>query len=155
MNKLTLVWVSVLTASTLSAQEVISTQGDDYTSSNGSISYTIGEVVTNTISDGSNDLTQGFHQTNWNFLGLEDHAPEYEAIVFPNPTSEILNIKASMFENVNYTMFDALGKIVMQSNLEGNMTTLQVSQLAAGSYTLQLTDSSQQNLKTFKLVKHH
>ena len=100
MLKNTLLFFLLFTSVLVSAQEVVSTQGDSYTNSSGSIDFTIGEVVINTGSDGSNDLTQGFHQTNWNFVSIEHHVPSYEAIIFPNPTSEILTIRTSMFENV-------------------------------------------------------
>ena len=117
MKKNLLVLLSLITTIYVSAQEVVSTQGDSYSNANGSIDFTIGEVVINTGTDGTNDLTQGFHQTNWNFLGVEDFAPNYEAIIFPNPTEDVLNIKTSMFENVTYTLYDGLGKLVMQDIL--------------------------------------
>lgn len=154
MIKETLVLCALLTMVSASAQEVVSTQGDSYSNANGSIDFTIGEVVINTGTDGTNDITQGFHQTNWNFVGLEDHAPNYEAIIFPNPTSEILNIRTSTFENVTYTLYDAQGKLVVQDKLFAEQTTIQVSQLAPGSYSLTLNNETQ-NLKTFKLVKTH
>ena len=135
-------------------QEVVSTQGDSYTNANGSIDFTIGEVVINTVTDGTNDLTQGFHQTNWNFLGVEDFAPSYEAIIYPNPTSDVLNIRTSTFENVTYTLYDAQGKLVMQDKLSAEQTPIQVSQLALGSYSLTLSNETQ-NLKIFKLIKTH
>ena len=134
------------------AQEVVSTQGDSYTNSSGSIDFTIGEVVINTGSDGSNDLTQGFHQTNWNFVSIEDHVPSYEAIIFPNPTSEVLNIRTSTFENVTYTLYDARGKLVIQDKLSSVQTLIQVSKLAPGAYSLTLNNDTQ-NLKTFQLIK--
>ena len=133
-------------------QEVVATQGDSYTNSSGSIDFTIGEVVINTGSDGSNDLTQGFHQTNWNFVSIEDHVPSYEAIIFPNPTSEVLNIRTSTFENVTYTLYDARGKLVIQDKLSSVKTLIQVSQLAPGAYSLILNNDTQ-NLKTFQLIK--
>ena len=154
MIKNTLVFFSLLTTLSVSAQEVVSTQGDSYSNASGSIEFTIGEVVINTGSDGTNDLTQGFHQTNWNFVGVEDHAPNFEAIIFPNPTEDILNIRTSMFENVTYTLYDAQGKLVLQDVLSAEQTPIQVSQLAPGSYSLTLNNETQ-NLKTFKLVKTH
>jgi hypothetical protein len=51
-------------ASSFSSQEVVSAQGDSYSNTSGSIDFTIGEVVINTGTDGNNDITQGFHQTN-------------------------------------------------------------------------------------------
>jgi hypothetical protein len=154
MIKNTLVFFSLLTTLSVSAQEVIATQGDSYSNAGANIDFTIGEVVINTGTDGTNDLTQGFHQTNWNFLGVEDFAPNYEATIFPNPASDVLNIKTSSFENVTYTLYDAQGKLVMQNILSAEQTPIQVSQLAPGSYSLTLNNETQ-NLKTFKLVKTH
>ncbi len=153
MKKQTLLVFSLLFTLAVSAQEVVATQGDSYSNASGSIDFTLGEVIIDTGTDGTNDLTQGFHQTNWNFVGVEDFAPNYEAIIFPNPTSEVLNIRTSSFENVTYTLYDAQGKLVMQDILSAEQTPIQVSQLAPGSYSLTLNNETQ-NLKTFKLVKH-
>lgn len=165
MKKNTIVLLSLFTAVTVTAQEVVSTQGDSYVTSIGSIDFTLGEVIINTGTDGSHDLTQGFHQTNWNLLGVEDFAPDYEASIFPNPTSDVLNIKTSSFENVTYTLYDAQGKLVLQSILAAELTPIQVSHLAPGSYSLELifensndgalSLSKRSKSKTFKLIQSY
>ena len=154
MIKNTLVLSMLLATTTATAQEVVSTQGDSYSNGTANIDFTIGEVVINTGTDGTNDITQGFHQTNWNFLGVEDHAPSYEATIFPNPTSEVLNIRTSTFENVTYRLYDAQGKLVLQDKLSSEQTKIPVSNLATGSYSLILNNETQ-NLKTFKVIKTH
>lgn len=154
MKKNTIVLFSFFASSAVTAQEVISTQGDSYSNASGNIDFTIGEVIIATATDGTNDLTQGFHQTNWNFLGVEDFAPNYEATIFPNPTSEVLNIRTSTFENVTYSLYDVQGKLVLQDILSAEQTPIQVSQLAPGNYSLTL-NNEKENLKTFKLVKTH
>ena len=152
MKKHALVLFSLFATIYVSAQEVVATQGDSYSNATANIDFTIGEVIIATGPDGTNDLTQGFHQTNWNFVGLEDFAPNYEATIFPNPTEDVLNIRTSAFENVTYTLYDAQGKLVMQNILSAEQTPIQVSQLAPGSYSLTLNNETQ-NLKTFKLIK--
>lgn len=154
MMKRTFVILSLFATFSVSAQEVIATQGESYSNGSANIDFTIGEVMIDTGTDGTYDLTQGFHQTNWNFLGMEDHATNYEAIIFPNPTSDVLNIRTSKFENVTYTLYDEQGKLVMQNVLSAEQTPIQVSQLAPGSYSLTLNNETQK-LKTFKLVKSH
>ena len=134
-------------------QEVISSQGNSYSNSNANMDFTIGEVIINTETDGTHYMTQGFHQTNWFFAGLEHHTPSYEAVIFPNPTEESLNIKTSTYENVVYTLYDAQGKLVMQNELFEEQTSLQVSHLAPGKYSLVLNNKTEK-LKTFKLIKH-
>ena len=154
MKKRILVLFSLFATISVSAQEVVSTQGNSYSNAIGNIDFTIGEVIINTGTDGTNDLTQGFHQTNWNFLGVDDFAPNYEAIIFPNPTGEILNIKSSEFDNITYTLYDVKGKLVMQGMLSAEQTSIQIIHLAPGGYSLTLNNETQ-NLKTFKLVKTH
>lgn len=154
MKKNTIVLFSLFASIAVSAQEVVATQGEYYSNTSASIEFTMGEVIINTGNDGTNELTQGFHQTNWNFLGVDDFVPDYQATIFPNPTQDILNIKASVFENVTYSLYDAQGKLVMQNILFKEQTSIQVSQLFPGDYSLTLK-SETQILKTFKLVKTH
>jgi hypothetical protein len=152
MTKNILVLFSLFASLDLTAQEVLATQGESYSNANAEIGFTIGEVIINTGTDGTNDITQGFNQTNWNFLGVEDFAPNYKATIFPNPTQDVLNIKTSVFENVTYTLYDAQGKLVLQNILSAEQTPIKVSQLAPGSYSLTLNNETQK-LKTFKLIK--
>lgn len=153
MKRGTLLLCSLCTAAGLNAQEVISTQGESYSTANGNIDFTIGEVIISTGTNGTNTLTQGFHQTNWNFVGLEDHSPGYQVSIFPNPSSDVLNIQAEMFENVTYRLYDAQGKLVLQNLLSAELTPIRVIDLPVGSYSLTLT-SEREILKTFKLIKH-
>ena len=162
MKKQIFFFATFVAVSAASAQEVVSSQGETYSNANGSIDFTVGEVIVNTGTNGTNDLTQGFHQTNWNFLGVEDYAPDHQVIIFPNPTQDVLNIKTSVYENVTYTLYDAQGKLVMQNILSVEQTPIQVSQLAPGSYSLELIFEntndgtlSSSKRKTFKLVKSH
>jgi len=157
MKKHIFLFATFVAAFSASAQEVVSSQGETYSNANGSIDFTVGEVIVNTGTNGTNDLTQGFHQTNWNFLGVEDYAPDHQVIIFPNPTQDVLNIKTSVYENVTYTLYDAQGKLVLQNILSAEQTPIQVSQLAPGSYSLTLNQSMREHqdipMKTFKLVK--
>jgi hypothetical protein len=131
---------------------VISSQGDSYTDSSARIDFTIGEVVTSTVSNSERTLTQGFHQTNWSFVSIENHVPSYEAIVFPNPTDDFLNIKAISFKNVKYSLFDEMGKLVFNGTLYSEKTSLDVSKLHTGLYSLVL-NNPENKLKTFNIIK--
>ena len=144
----------MLTNLIVSAQEAISTQGDSYSNESGRVDFTIGEVVINTLTDGVNDITQGFHQTNWNFVGLDDHNPSFEVTIFPNPTEDILNIRTSTFEDVTYSIYDALGRLILQDKLSAELSTVSASKLASGCYSVVLYKKGKK-LKTFKLVKIH
>lgn len=155
MLKQLLTGVASVTLLTSFAQEVVSTQGDSYSNADGSIDYTIGEVVTFTGTDGNNDLTQGFHQTNWNFVGLDDHAPDLHVSVFPNPVEHTLTIRTDDYAGIQYQLIDNRGRIVRTNELDKTETSIDVKDILPGAYSLQLTGQNQQNLKSFKLVKHH
>jgi len=154
MRTVILIGALVLSLSTY-GQEVVSTQGESYTNVNGSIDFTIGEVVINTVSDGTNDLTQGFHQTNWNFLGVDDHEQSLDATVFPNPMGSELHIQTASYENLTYVLYDAAGRIVAEEKLGSTETSIDVSAYAPSSYSLVLRNENQEKVKTFKLVKTH
>lgn len=154
MKKHAIGFIPLLFTISVYSQEVISSQGETYSNTNGSIDFTLGEVVINTGTDGSNDITQGFHQTKWNFLGVEDFALDYEATIFPNPTADVLIIKSRKFQNVKCELFDAQGKLVLQANLSAEQTPIQVGQFATGSYSLILSNEKQL-LKIFKLIKSY
>ena len=154
MKKNKLVLFSLLCTSTIFAQEVVSTQGDSYSNGSANVDFTIGEVVINTETDGTYDITQGFHQTNWNFAGLDDLAPELEVNVYPNPSSDVLFVSTVQFEGVSYTLTDANGKIIKGNDLSLETTSIDVKQLAPGNYSVILYDRNQNKLKVFKLIKN-
>ena len=152
MNKHSFLFLFLFATLLAKAQDVISSQGDSYDDSTASIDFTIGEVVTFTGTSVGNNLTQGFHQTNWSFVNIEDHIPSYQAIIYPNPTEDFLNIKASLYEDVSYVLYDEMGKLILQGRLLSEQTALEVSPLATGRYSLVLSNSKE-NLKTFNIIK--
>lgn len=152
MKRHIIILISLLATISISAQEVISAQGDTYSGSGLVLDFTVGEVIINTVTDGTNTLTQGFHQSKWSVVGIRDLFPDFEANVFPNPLEEVLNIEASAYENVKFFLYDAQGKLVREDKLSAELSTIELSELAAGAYSLLLTKANQ-NLKTFKLIK--
>jgi hypothetical protein len=153
MKKFTFVLFSLFATLSVSAQEVVATQGDSYTNASGNIDFTIGEVIIDTGTDGTNDLTQGFHQTNWNFLGVDNHEQNFEATVYPNPMGTELYIQTENFEFMSYVLYDATGRIVAENKLNALQTGIDVSTFAPSSYSLVLQDENQNKIKTFKLIK--
>lgn len=136
----------------LHAQEVVATQGDHYSTVNGSVSFTVGEVIIETITDGSATLTQGFQQTYWNFVGLEDAAPELTIALFPNPGTDYFIIQTDDFEGISYVLTDASGKQIQLGQLGSSKEVVQAADLNPGAYHLQLVKSAK-TIKTYQLIK--
>lgn len=137
----------------LYAQNVISTQGDSYITPSLSVDFTIGEPVINTISDGITTLTQGFQQTNWSFLGLEDWASETTIFVFPNPMTETLVVKSEEYEGMYFQLIDESGRLIVTNNLISNETVIPVANLSSGTYHLKVINKDQKEIKNFHLIK--
>ena len=153
MKKKAFIAFSLLVGSiTAFGQEVVASQGDTYSNGSGSIDFTIGEVVISTVSDATNEITQGFHQTMWDFVGLEDFDANFAVSIFPNPAQDVLTIQATAFEDVTFILTDAAGRIVMRDILTGELTPLDVASFEAGTYNLSLEKASR-TLKTFRLIK--
>lgn len=152
MKKNSLVLMAILTSCSVFSQEVVATQGDSYTGTSGSIDFTIGEVVIDTGTDGVSDITQGFHQPSWNYLGVFSHSSSYEALIYPNPTTDVVSIKTADFEDVSYKLYDATGRLVLEGTLYNEITPLDLTHYATGTYSITLAKEGE-NLKTFKLIK--
>ncbi len=152
MNKKTIVLIAIFANCSLFAQDVIGTAGDSYSTTAGNIDFTIGEVVINTVTNGTEDLTQGFQQPSWTYAGVYDFVDDYSAVIFPNPTIDVVNINSPEFAGVTFTLQDAAGRIVLVGNLTDVNTTLDFSVYATGTYSITLSKQGE-NLKTFKLIK--
>jgi hypothetical protein len=152
MNKTKLALIATFASCSVFSQDVIGTAGGSYSTTAGNIDFTVGEVVINTGTNGTEDLTQGFHQPSWTYAGVYDFVDEYNAVVFPNPTVDVVNIKAADFAGVTFTLQDAAGRIVYLGNLTDVTTSVDFSVYASGTYSITLSKEGE-NLKTFKLIK--
>jgi hypothetical protein len=144
----------VACCSELLAQQVVGTAGSTLSNVNGSISYTIGEDVAQTLIKGDKTITQGFHQTTMGTMVSEMKDLDFSIYIFPNPTSDMLTLKLTK-ENVaglQYLIFDINGKLISQKNLESAETNVHVGQLPEGFYIIKVQDDTKV-LKTFKIIK--
>lgn len=81
------------------------------------------------------DLIYGGGNCNQSNLSVEENEDEIEDLVFPNPTTGVLNIAMKDFRNVE--LFNSMGQCVLQSH----ETLLNLNNLPAGVYFLKLTDN--------------
>lgn len=152
MKKTAMLFCSTICTIAAFGQEVVSPQGDSYVKPEAQVDFTIGEPVIITGDNGDSEITQGFHQTFWQITKVESIKADFVASLFPNPTIDLINVKTSAFQDVNYQLFDATGKVVLSGKLTSDQTSIAADQLAAGNYTLLLSNSTEK-LKSFTLIK--
>jgi hypothetical protein len=137
---------------------VISSSGAFYSNGSGMLSTTIGELAAiNTLTGGSNILTQGFQQA-WDFGNSVPEIQEngFASQVYPNPSNGIFTIAMNTDKNfkVNVKVFDVLGKMIYNESLNhsaGYAThEIDLKLIAEGVYFLELIN---EELSSGKLLK--
>ncbi len=141
---------------TPSIQHLISPAGNHLETSGYTLSWSVGEVVTSTLENESNWLTQGFHQgsieveTSWENVDLD-----IEINAYPNPAQDYVVIKLSdsQSEGIYYRLVDFQGRILAENKIDQSQTRISLEKYDPGVYLVKLHGSNQ-HLKTFKIIKH-
>jgi hypothetical protein len=144
------------------AQQVISTSGDHSGNGTAQLSWAIGEPVISTLSSGSNILTQGMHQGKLLIDAVEELIlPGFEISAFPNPASEVVNLKVAYLpttrpdiqrKEISYQLFDMNGKALAEKRIESTETVIRMNGYAPSTYFLKVR-IDKKSVKTFKITK--
>jgi hypothetical protein len=145
-----------LAGSVVSAQQVVSSNGDSQVAAGLEVSWTVGEAVIETLVGGSTTLTQGFHQTKLTITAVSELLiPGLEIKVFPNPTQDFITVHFSEYiEGSRYFLYDFTGKLLENKLINSADTEINMRNYASGQYILKLTNKSQQPIQTFQIVKY-
>ena len=129
-------------------QNVIGTAGNYSKNGTASLSWTIGETVVETVSNGTNTLTQGFQQNNLSVTTLVKQAAAGNHLkVYPNPVKNILNVETDT-TGIGYQLLNISGQSVSNGKLENTTQQINFSNLPPGTYFLKIN-----NEKTHKIIK--
>ena len=143
------------------APQSVNSGGTKMSQANGSLIFTVGELVVLSQSDSQgNTLGGGFTAgaTLTTVSIQETDAALLDVSVFPNPTSELVNIRInhSNIEQVFVSIADLQGKVVYSGLYAGISNTIGIntSAYATGTYVLSLKNNNNQVLGTYKIIKH-
>ena len=70
--------------------------------------------------------------------------------VYPNPTTDYLNIKISGSTSFNVNIYDLNGKLLKS---EKNNTSIKIQELTNGLYVLEIVDFENDNIIIKKIIK--
>lgn len=139
-------------------QQVISSAGGYDVSGDISLSWTLGELVISTVESSGGDLilTQGFQQSKLEVTAIEENPDLGVAVtIYPNPTSEILNIKFVLpLEGETLMQLAAPdGSIVLVEEVPSGVLIKQINMQAypAGTYFLRIQNGIKLNV--YKIIK--
>lgn len=138
-------------------QYVLGSAGNHFTTPSVSIEYTVGEAVISTASVVAITLTQGFHQPNLKVFDPEGFEENEAGLinVFPNPVCNVLNIQLPLTNSpYQLLLLDPLGRTVFMSGLLPNeLSKINFSKFASGTYYLCLTNLNNKISTNYKLLK--
>ena len=140
------------------AQSNIVVSGKNATGTNGSVTYTVGQIVYKAYSGSNGTVSQGVQQPFEISTLTAIDVPQIQLIVgvYPNPTfgNIILTVKEYDFRNLKYQLFDINGKTILTGKVKQNETKIEMSSLPSASYFLKIAEKNNV-LKTFKIIKTH
>ena len=142
----------------LQAQEVIPTTSGEAGGSDGSASYTAGQVVYTTIAGTNGNSVAGGVQQPYE-ISVVTGIPEAKDIslnvmAYPNPATDYLTVKVENYEtaNLRYMVFDINGKLLQTIKATGTETRIQTSNLVPAGYFVKIYDK-QKEIKVFMIIK--
>ena len=136
--------------------EVIASAGEHYDNGTVQLSWTLGEVMIDTYDNGTNILTQGFHQTQLTVTSIEENLADVTMNLYPNPTSEYLNISLRNNQNdINLQVYDMTGKLIHKDmiNAHDSKYVLPMQTVATGKYLIQMQSEDGKMNTTHQVVK--
>lgn len=154
-----LIWILFLVGSysRLYAQDATSASGGNAVGSNGSVSYTVGQVVYTTQTGSTGSVAQGVQQPYeiYQLSGAQFTAIKVSILAYPNPTQSALtlDILNQDIDQLNYSLVDIQGRLVMTAQIIEPHTLLLLENLPTATYILKIS-SHNKEIKTFKIIKN-
>ena len=147
-------------AQTINPQS-INSGGNSLAQVNGTLSFTVGELVVFGLIDiQGNTLGGGFTSgATLSTLSIQEiDVSNLDVNVFPNPTHNLINIQINQlsYDELFVTITDLLGKDVYYGKYAGipNMIRINMASYTTGTYILSLKNQNNQVLITYKVIKN-
>jgi hypothetical protein len=142
------------------APQSVNSSGTKMNQANGSLSFTVGElVVLSQIDSLGNTLNGGFTSgATLTTVGIqESDARVLDVKVFPNPISNLINIQIDycVIDQIVVSISDLQGKEVYNGTYAGisNVIGINVASFSIGTYVLSLKKIDNQLLGSYKIIK--
>lgn len=131
--------------------------GSDFIGSNGSISYSVGQIVYTTVSDNSGRIAQGVQQPfEFNTLSTIKKPLKLEVNIYPNPTQDsvTLVLLQANTQNFYYQLFDLRGRLLKTLTIVSTETEIDMTDLEQATYLLYLKNKQSHNNQIIKIIKN-
>lgn len=157
---LTLVFLFGLGLQLSKAQYSVNTAGGNTSDENGSVSYSIGQIVYSAYAESDGKVSEGVQQPYEIFLitSVEElEELDLELTVFPNPVVDQLHLIITVndflqLSDLHYRLLDLNGKTLKSQTIISDISLVNMSGKQPGIYFLQV-NASGENIGLFKIIK--
>jgi len=134
------------------SNEVISSAGETQSNATVSIDFSVGEPAIETISNSSNTLTQGFHQTQFLYINLTEIHDPINVISYPNPVVNELTVEIpNNSQTMDLVIYSMEGKIIESFTIKETLK-ISFSKFTPGTYIIYLKNNTEL-IKSYKIIK--
>jgi len=156
-NLLLLFATSIILPGLVKAQDSVNASGGFLTGSGGSISYSVGQLVYTMNTNSAGTVGQGVQQPFEFFpLGIKETESNIILSVFPNPTVDhfILQVNDYTKQNLSFKLSDMQGKLLTDGQITSQRTQINMSNLPAATYFIQVFNTEKEKVQSFKIIKN-
>ena len=158
-NKSTALFITCLLlfgSSALQAQLAILSSGGNISGSNGSVSYSVGQIAFLTNTGTTGIITEGVQQPFEILIieGITEKGINLECSAYPNPATGfvMLKIDRSEIRGLSYQLYTLTGVLLQNNNIGDNEIPVPLDGLLPATYILNVSVNDI-SLKTFKIIK--
>ncbi|HTF81137.1 MAG TPA: T9SS type A sorting domain-containing protein [Cytophagales bacterium] len=147
--------IFLIFAVTAAAQQVVTTAGGSQVQSNGSSSWTLGEVSVETYKSTTGTATQGMQQPSLQIVAHSSTTNlNIQASVYPNPTSNSIQLilQEIALSNITYSIGNSSGIQLLNGKIEMAESIIDLGALPAATYLLKILNNGIEQ-KSFKIIK--
>ena len=145
-----------LASSVLTAQEAFVSSANEATGTGGSVSYSIGQLITSSQTSNGTTINVGIQQPLEivTLSNAEVTSVQLTAKAYPNPSTDfvLLSLINTDFEGMQYYLWNINGSLVAKASISAAETSVDLRGLSVGIYVLRVVQN-QKNIKTFKIIK--
>ncbi len=126
--------------------DVFAISGDFFANDSVSLSWSMGENISETFISASNYLTQGFQQPIPDWDGIEENYNNDQFLIYPNPCINDINIYYHVQGKINLSvkLYDVIGKLIIEDKVSSANThhNIDISKFSSNCYFLSISDQN-------------
>jgi len=158
ISSIFLLLISYSTIAQNFSPDVISSAGETFQNNEVQLDWTLGEVMTATLENNTNILSQGFQQPYLEITSINKLSSAFGNIkIFPNPTHDWINFDLTLNQNttVLIRLFDTNGKLIWENKKQETLITdkLNLKYFSSGNYILNFSCDKEQFSQSFQILK--